>query len=67
MQIRNDFRGAVIVHTKAGAVLLRAGDTVPQGARIDAGLVEAQPKQAAKKTTAKKPAAKKAAGKEVEG
>lgn len=39
MRIKDDFYGAVFVHTPSGSVKLRAGDEVPDGVVVDEALV----------------------------
>lgn len=38
-KIRDEFRGVLLLHTPAGVVWLRAGDTVPDGVSVDPSLV----------------------------
>ncbi|KGM18148.1 hypothetical protein [Corynebacterium auriscanis] len=40
MRIRDDFHGSVYAHTAGGVVVLTAGGEVPDGAQVDAGLLD---------------------------
>lgn len=48
-KIKSGLVGVVHVHTKSGVKVLRAGDTVPQGAKVGDHLVEATQTRRTKK------------------
>lgn len=50
MKVRSDLRGAVHVRTKNGREVLRAGDTVPTGVKLDKHLLEQSTRSSAPKT-----------------
>lgn len=64
MRVKSDIEGTILAHVDGGAIYLRAGDEVPEGATVDSRLVEGKEAPNARGTKRRSKAASKPADSE---
>lgn len=64
MRVKSDIGGTILVHVAGGAIYLRAGDEVPEGATVDDRLVEGKEAASARGTKRRSKAASRPADSE---